>query len=431
MARTVQDANLGTRAARAKLKARKKPYYRAIDQGRHLGYYKGARGGAWLARYFKGARQYVETKLGTADDVSDADGVEILDFAAAQEKARAWFAEQARTAAGLEPKPAGPYTVADAMRDYLADYERQGKRGARTVKSAINAHIKPALGSIEISKLTTARLRAWLHGIAESPALVRTKPGRPRRHRAAPKDTDGRRRRKAAANRIFNVLQAALNFAWREGKAPSDEAWRKVERYRAVDSPVLRYLSEAECVRLVNACPADFRQLVRAALLTGCRYSELTALHGADFNPDAGTLLVRASKSGKSRHVVLTEEAQRFFADATAGRAGDALIFVRAKGQPWQPSDKQRPLAQACKVAKIAPAVGFHVLRHTHGSTLAMRGVPLPVIAKQLGHADTRMTEKHYAHLSPNYVADTIRANFPKLGILEPSKIATLKPQAH
>jgi integrase len=39
------------------------------------------------------------------------------------------------------------------------------------------------------------------------------------------------------------------------------------------------------------------------------------------------------------------------------------------------------------------------------------------VIAEQLGHADTRMTEKHYAHLAPSYVADTIRAHFPKLGI--------------
>jgi len=30
-----------------------------------------------------------------------------------------------------------------------------------------------------------------------------------------------------------------------------------------------------------------------------------------------------------------------------------------------------------------------------------MGGAPLPVIAKQLGHADTRITEKHYAHLAP------------------------------
>src|SRR5262245_35466762 len=208
MARTVQDANLGTREKRSKLKARKKPYYRAIDQGRHLGYYKGARGGTWLARYFKGAGRYVETKLGTADDVTDADGLEILDFASAQEKARTWFAEQARTAADLELRATGPYTVADAMRDYIANYRRRG-RGLRTVESANNAPILPVLGSIEVAKLTPVRLRAWLHGIAESPALVRTKPGKARQHRAAPKDADGRRRRKAAANRIYNVLQAA------------------------------------------------------------------------------------------------------------------------------------------------------------------------------------------------------------------------------
>jgi integrase len=39
----------------------------------------------------------------------------------------------------------------------------------------------------------------------------------------------------------------------------------------------------------------------------------------------------------------------------------------------------------------------------------------MAVIARQLGHADTRMTERHYAHLAPNYVADTIRASFPRL----------------
>jgi hypothetical protein len=46
-----------------------------------------------------------------------------------------------------------------------------------------------------------------------------------------------------------------------------------------------------------------------------------------------------------------------------------------------------------------------------------MRGVPMAVIASALGHADTRITEKHYAHLAPSYVADTIRAHLPRLGI--------------
>jgi len=48
------------------------------------------------------------------------------------------------------------------------------------------------------------------------------------------------------------------------------------------------------------------------------------------------------------------------------------------------------------------------------------------VIAAQLGHSDTRMTEKHYAHLAPSYVADTIRASLPKLGIVPDSNIVRL-----
>ena len=35
------------------------------------------------------------------------------------------------------------------------------------------------------------------------------------------------------------------------------------------------------------------------------------------------------------------------------------------------------------------------------------------VIAAQLGHVDTRMAEKHYAHLALSYIADTIRAKLP------------------
>jgi hypothetical protein len=48
------------------------------------------------------------------------------------------------------------------------------------------------------------------------------------------------------------------------------------------------------------------------------------------------------------------------------------------------------------------------------------------VIAAQMGHSDTRMTEKYYAHLAPSYVADTIRAHFPTLGIGGGEKIVPL-----
>ncbi len=55
-----------------------------------------------------------------------------------------------------------------------------------------------------------------------------------------------------------------------------------------------------------------------------------------------------------------------------------------------------------------------------------MADVPLVVVAENLGHADTRMCEKHYAHLSDTYRAETIRSQAPKLGIVKSSRVARL-----
>jgi Phage integrase family len=69
-------------------------------------------------------------------------------------------------------------------------------------------------------------------------------------------------------------------------------------------------------------------------------------------------------------------------------------------------------MSVACKAASVTGG-SFHILRHTAASHLVMNGVPLNVVAHNLGHADTAMTEKHYAHLAPSYVAETIRKFAP------------------
>ena len=141
----------------------------------------------------------------------------------------------------------------------------------------------------------------------------------------------------------------------------------------------------------------------------------ITRFKVADYNPDVGTLSVRIAKGGKVRHITLTDEARAFVDRLVARRAPGDPLLRRDYGRPWKRAEQRRPMHEACARAGIVPAVGFHVLRPTHGSLLAMRGVPMAVIARQLGHADTRITEKHYAHLAPNYVADTIRQGFPRL----------------
>jgi integrase len=166
--------------------------------------------------------------------------------------------------------------------------------------------------------------------------------------------------------------------------------------------------SAREARRLLRACPPGFRRLVRAALGSGCRYGELVRLKVRDFHPDAPCLHLVDAKSGRPRHVPLDRQAAAFFAGVCAGRAGTATMLVHDDGRPWGSSHQQRPLAAACRAARIEPPVTFHGLRHTWASQRIMRGLPVMVVAQVLGHADTRMVERHYGHLVRGYVQQAI-----------------------
>lgn len=429
MARTVRDTNLQSREARLRLKSQRKPYWRLLEAGLHVGYRRVKDGGGtWVVRRFVGDGKYKETKIGTADDLQDADGVAIKSFSDAQAAARDWWRGEQRKDAGHAP--GGPYTIAQALEDYFLERERKGSKGLRKDMAAARLRILPALGEIEVSKLTTRRLREWQAGLVKAPKL--TKAGRFWNERIARpvdmSDADAVRARRATSNRTLAILKAALNHAYAESYVASDDAWRKLKPLRGTVAAIVRWLSDDEARRLVNACDGAFRDLVRGALVTGCRYGELGRMRIHDFNQDARTITVRVSKSGTHRHVVLTDEGAALFTQLTAGKSGRDLIFTHGDGRPWGPSHQQYPLEAASERAKIEPAVTFHVLRHTYASRLAMKGVPMAVIGAQLGHAPgSPITARHYAHLAPSYVADTVRAALPALGIVEPSNIAPLR----
>ena len=85
-------------------------------------------------------------------------------------------------------------------------------------------------------------------------------------------------------------------------------------------------------------------------------------------------------------------------------------------------------LMEACRAGKVTPAASFHTLRHTYASLMVMDGVPLMVVARNLGHAYTRMVEKHYGHLATSYVREAIRSAMP-LGIGDVVKVVPLASQ--
>ena len=80
----------------------------------------------------------------------------------------------------------------------------------------------------------------------------------------------------------------------------------------------------------------------------------------------------------------------------------------------------------ACERAGITPPINFHALRHTWASLAVMAGMPLMVVARNLGHSSTRMVEAHYGHLAPSYVADEIRRSAPQFGFKSERKIVSI-----
>jgi len=66
-------------------------------------------------------------------------------------------------------------------------------------------------------------------------------------------------------------------------------------------------------------------------------------------------------------------------------------------------------------------------LRHTWASLAVMNRTLLMVVAKNLGHADTRMIEKRYGHLAPSFIADAIKAGAPRYRVRDERRVVPLR----
>jgi integrase len=417
MAQSARDARLENRTARLRLASARR-YFKAIGDGLTLIYRRTGEGyGTWSAKLALLGGKYAVRVLGAADDYQDANGVDVLNFYQAQDQARK-VAHDAKASGGKVPTPV---TVAEAAERYLTWF-RDHRKGIKMAESAVRAHILPAVGGIRLSDLTTVDLRAWLDRLATKAARLRSsKLSKKLNLRPAAETKDEKRARRASANRILSVLKAILNRAFQDGLVADDSAWRKVKPFAKVDEARIRYLTDAEAMRLVNACPLDLRRLVRAALLTGTRWGELAALKVADVNLKTAQIYIAESKSGRPRHVPLNPEGVAHFEELVTGKTGDELVLTRQDGTAWGHNYHVRALQAACKVAKVRPAVSFH--KHTYASHLAQAGVELLTISKLLDHADTRITARHYAHLADKTLAQAVTKLPSFSGVAKPAHL--------
>lgn len=400
MARTVRKTGLESRAARLRLKPRGRPYFAGSGkQGVLLGYRRVAGGnGSWVVKRnvgkaHGGAIYRVET-FAEADDHSDKDGVQVLDYHQAQ----------ARLAPIMSQIQTGPrYTVAQAVGDYV-DWLRMNSKSAADTKSKLNAYLVPKLGDRLVAELKPKDFTDWLQW-----AMKHKPKGRSKKGRKAATDDDANRRKQSTLNRVIAAVKACLTRAFEAEKCESDLAWRRLKKFRGVDQPRTEWLTPDQAKTLREKMPSDFARITRGALLTGCRWSELRNMKVGDFDAASKTVLVAQSKSDKSRRVRLNIVGVDAFTEWAGDRSRGDWLFIEASGHQWGSQDQRRPMTAACKAAEI-PSVGFHALRHSYASALVQAGTSLAVVAENLGHGDTRMVSKHYGHLAASHVADAIEA---------------------
>ena len=411
MSRTASGGKLESRTARLKLRPRKPPYWGPTSRPEiSVGYRRiSNQNGTWVARTYQGKPgQYLARSYAQADDYADSDGTEVLTY----------FEAVQRIAGEAPPvRSSSQYSMSQCVEDYLGFIEQQ-RRSLKDARSRMKVYVQPYFGDRPVTSLKPADFTKWLtwaHGLQPRGAAKTTAPA-----------AELERRRRSTLNKVIAYLLAALNRAFQEGHVASREAWGRLRKFKGADSARIARLTTGEAKRLCNAAAPDFRRLLQVALITGCRYGELCAFKARDFDEGSGTLLVAQSKSGKSRRVPLTDEGQKLLASLCAGLDPDAHILTHADGSPWRPDQQFKPMKRACTAAKVAQT-NFHALRHTTASLLAEEGTPLTMIAELLGHSDARMVSKHYQHLAPSIVADTIRAKLPSFGVRVGKKVRSLR----
>jgi integrase len=411
MARTANTTKLDTPTARKRLAPRSKPYTMTIAPRRMLGYIRAAVGaGRWLSiveigRGPSGSALRRQGDLGLADDLARADGDGVLSFSMAL-----------ATAAGWQPPDAprgGKLTMRNVIESYIGTKRAaDGEAAAEDARGRLCLHVlrededgKPlpgqrGLGDREVASFTLTDLRGWRDDLVsreENPVS------------------------RSTANRIIANLKAALNHAYADEKSrlTTDAAWRRLESFESADTQREDHFSEPEVSRLIREArkqDAAFADLLTAAFYSGARYGELGALDVRHLDARRRTLAIPSGKTG-ARVTTLTEEGARWFASIAAEREPNEPLLQPSEGGRWLKSMQHRRMKAALAAAKLPKTASFYTVRHTYVSRSIERGMPLTLLAENVG-TSLKMIEANYAHMLAASRRTLVERTGPRLRVV-------------
>lgn len=363
-----------------------KRHWETITRTLALGYRYGVNRSSWYGREFVGGdvNRYRRKVLGIVNERGlDADGVRVLDYSQATQAAIVWWT-------GKLDSSVRTLTVGHVVDAYIRHYEIKSTDENRSNSAIAQRCIGPDLRRILCSDLRTYDLELWLNNLVY----------------------DGKMQR-ASANRVWTVLRAALNYGHEIMGVADKDRWTRIKPFANTNKPKAEYLTAKQARMLTRVMPADFKRLALAALYTGGRYRELVKMLIGHVDIPRRQVEFVFTKSGKRRHVPLTVEGTAHFESIIRGRLTGELVFLKENGKPWGNGQQWRRMNAAAKAANLGKSINFHQFRHTYGSLLAQNGISMRSLQELLGHSDQRITVQHYAHVSPERIADEVIEHLP------------------
>ena len=294
-------------------------------------------------------------------------------------------------------------------RQFLADYMNQWLEGHKLeirkssyvqYRSRVNAHIIPALGSIQLQKLTQQQIQAFVNGMVEAGLEAST------------------------IHHIFMVLNLALKSAI-EGKLLSNNPATNVKLPRIEDREMQILDAEAAQLLLQTAQGSALEPIVTLALATGMRCGEILGLKWSDIDFEQSRLQVQRTlvyvngsgfylwepktASGKRKILLASfaldalKEHRKWQREARVEAATwlhPEMVFTGDTGNYVQFKTLQTRFKKLLAVAGL-PEMHFHGLRHSAATLLLSMRYPANIVQQMLGHSDVRTTLGIYGHVTP------------------------------
>jgi len=300
---------------------------------------------------------------------------------------------------------------------WIKDYAKSNvtPKTLERYEGIIKKHLKPKLGHHPLSKLKPLHIQSFYTDCLESGNL---------------KNQMGLSKRTVL--HFHRLINAALKQAIR---------WELLVRNPAdgvtppkPDRKEMNALSQSETATLLKSLEGHHLHMpTLIAVTTGMRRGEISALKWQDVDLENKTIYVRSSleqtkgklrfkepKTKKSKRNIplaaLTVDALKTHKKEQAKQrlalgpvfSNNDLVCPKEGGSPLPPDTLSTRFSAFMRTCNNIKRIRFHDLRHTHATTLLMRGVNVKVVSERLGHSSVSITLDTYGHVMPGIQEDAI-----------------------